>query len=55
MNNLIIKKLNNTLNEFLNNKVHQTYITLDYLKIKMSQIVSKIPQNKDNNKKTNLL
>ena len=55
MNNLIIKKLNNTLNEFLNNKVHQAYITLDNLKRKMSQIVSKIPQNKDNDKINELI
>jgi len=50
MKNLIIKKLNSTLNEFLNNKLHQAYITLDNLQREMSHIVSKIPQNEDNNK-----
>ena len=50
MNNLIIKKLNTTLNEFLNNKLHQAYLTLDNLKREMNLIVSKIPQNEDNDK-----
>ena len=50
MNNLIIKKLNITLNEFLNNKLHQAYLTLDNLKREMNLIVSKIPQNEDNDK-----
>ena len=48
MSNLIINKLNNTLNEFLNNKLYQAYLTIDNLKIKMNNIISKIPQNEDN-------
>ena len=45
---LIIKKLNNTIFNFLNNKVSEVYSLLDELNIKMNYTLSQITKNEDN-------
>ena len=45
---LIIKRLNNTIFNFLNNKVSEVYSLLDELNIKMNYTLSQITKNEDN-------
>jgi hypothetical protein len=48
MNDLLISKLNNTINEFVNNKMYNIYSILDELNIKMKQIISNITEVENN-------
>ena len=55
LNNLIISKLNNTIQELLNNKLSTIYLKIDDLKLKIDDVLYNININEENKNINNII